>query len=357
MRRLAYVAMLVILLGLGSQERRSTLPRVAIAAQTRAARETPPYTPEVKPMHWSIDDIRKVHAQRVAGREGDLPLAEAPMYKMSVIHHTGDHSAPTESTWDDGKQHSCVSDFYVILGGGGTMVVGGSIENAVGVSGSSCPAAGELRGQPVVGGTSYRVTEGDWLLVPPNTPHWPQPDSGGLTYMVLQMREGEPYTRSVQSASIPNAPLVRETVFWSDDDLKQVHEVAASGRSLRSLLPLPRMPMYSLYLLHRTHYPAPRLSRFVNVVSQWGDAEQHARVTDFYLIRGGAGTILVGGEMENRVRVPDQAGPVAGEYRGQPVTGAQAYRVQAGDWLLIPPNTPHQSQPDPGRAYVCDRAD
>ena len=326
-----------------------------MAAQTQTARGTPSLTPEVKPMHWSIDDIRKVHAHRVAGRESDFPLAEAPMFKMWVVHHRAGQATPTQtnftktmSTWVDAKQHSCVSDFYVILGGGGTMVVGGSMENKVSVPGFSCSAGGEFRGQPIVGGTSYQVKEGDWLLIPPNTPHWPQPNSGGLTYMVLQIREGEPYTRSVQPTSSAYALVVQETVFWSGDDLKKVHEVAASGTSISTLLPLPKMPMYALYLLHRPHDPTPRPSRFVQVMSQWGDAEQHARVTDFYLIRGGTGTILVGGEMENRVRVSDQAGPVAGEYRGQPVKGGQAYRVKAGDWLLIPPNTPHQSQPDPG---------
>ena len=355
MRRLLYVTLLVLLLSLGSQEGRSTSPKgfLTVQAQTQVGAEASSLTPEVKPMHWSVDDIRRVHAQRVAGRENDLPLANAPMYEMRVVHHSAGHATPTEteftkikSKWVDAKQHSCVSDFYVILGGGGTIVVGGSMENKVSVAGFSCPAPGEFRGQPVVGGTSYTVKEGDWLLIPPHTPHWPQPDSGGLTYMVLQIREGEPYTRSVQPTPTTYSPL--EPVFWSDDDLRKVHDVAASGESIRALLPLPKMPMYALYLLHRPHYSTPRPSRVVEVGSQWGDAEQHARVTDFYLIRGGTGTILVGGEIENRVRIPDQAGPVAGEYRGQPVKGGQAYRVKAGDWLLIPPNTPHQSQPDPG---------
>ena len=183
MKRLAYVAMLVILLGLGSQEGRSTSPVrfVAAQAQTQTARETPPLTPEVKLMHWSINDIRRVHAQRVAGRESAFPLAEAPMYKMRVVH---------------------------------------------------------------------QVKEGDWLLIPPNTPHWPQPNSGGLTYMVLQIGEGEPYTRSVQLTSTAYASVAQEPVFWSGDDLKKVHEVAASGRSIGTLLPLPKTPMYALYLLH-----------------------------------------------------------------------------------------------------------
>ena len=58
--------------------------------------------------------------------------------------------------------------------------------------------------------------------------------------------------------------------------------------------------------------------------------------------------MIVGGKIANRQNLMDKDGPVPGEYRGQPVVGAQTYKVKPGDWLLIPPDTPHQPKPDAG---------
>jgi hypothetical protein len=51
--------------------------------------------------------------------------------------------------------------------------------------------------------------------------------------------------------------------------------------------------------------------------------------------------MIGGGKIANRQNLIYKDGPVPGEYRGQPVVGAQTYQVKAGDWLLIPPDTPH----------------
>jgi mannose-6-phosphate isomerase-like protein (cupin superfamily) len=84
------------------------------------------------------------------------------------------------------------------------------------------------------------------------------------------------------------------------------------------------------------------------VKSVWDDAEQHAGAYDFYVFTGGSGQMIVGGKIENRKNLMDKDGPVPGEHRGQPVVDAQTLNVKTGDWLLIPPDTPHQPKPDPG---------
>jgi uncharacterized RmlC-like cupin family protein len=34
------------------------------------------------------------------------------------------------------------------------------------------------------------VKAGDWLLIPPDTPHQPKPDPGGFSYMIMKLNVG-----------------------------------------------------------------------------------------------------------------------------------------------------------------------
>jgi mannose-6-phosphate isomerase-like protein (cupin superfamily) len=66
----------------------------------------------------------------------------------------------------DPELHVRVNDFFVVLDGEGEIEVGGR------VSGEKTVSAGEKRGEKLVGGTIYRVEQGDVLFVPAN--HWLQ---------------------------------------------------------------------------------------------------------------------------------------------------------------------------------------
>lgn len=66
----------------------------------------------------------------------------------------------------DPELHVSVNDFFVVLDGEGAIEVGGR------VSGAKTVAAGEKRGEKLLGGTVYRVRRGDVLFVPAN--HWLQ---------------------------------------------------------------------------------------------------------------------------------------------------------------------------------------
>jgi len=155
----------------------------------------------------------------------------------------------------------------------------------------------------------------------------------------------------------PDAPPV---TYWNIDEIRKAHgelaekaakmlKEAGSGSS-QSFGGGPvhiSTRNFSIFMLYRAHREQPVLS-FTKVNSVWDDAEQHAGAYDFYVITGGTGEMIVGGKIANRQNLMDKDGPVPGEYRGQPVVGAQTYKVKAGDWLLIPPDTPHQPKPDAG---------
>ena len=108
-----------------------------------------------------------------------------------------------------------------------------------------------------------------------------------------------------------------------------------------------RTRVFTMGMLYRVHREQPVMS-LTKVNSVWDDAEQHSGVYDFYIITGGSGEMIVGGKIANRQNVMDAAGPVPGEYRGQPIEGGQVFKVKEGDWLVIPPGEPHQPKPGPG---------
>ncbi len=155
----------------------------------------------------------------------------------------------------------------------------------------------------------------------------------------------------------PDAPPISH---WSIDDIKKAHtEMAEKAAKLASQPGSGSSQSFgggpvsvstrnfAMFMLYRVHRDQPVLS-LTKVNSVWDDAEQHAGAYDFYVFTGGSGQMIVGGKIENRKNLMDKDGPVPGEYRGQPVVGAQTFNVKTGDWLLIPPDTPHQPKPDTG---------
>jgi hypothetical protein len=155
----------------------------------------------------------------------------------------------------------------------------------------------------------------------------------------------------------PDAPPVS---YWNIDDIRKAHsdlaeraaklvKEAGSGSS-QSFGGGPvhvQTRNFSMFMLYRMYRDKPVLS-LTKVNSVLDDAEQHAGAYDFYIFTGGTGEMILGGKIANRQNLMDKDGIIPGEYRGQPVVGAQTFKVKAGDWLLIPPDTPHQPKPDPG---------
>ena len=165
------------------------------------------------------------------------------------------------------------------------------------------------------------------------------------------------YNSPRRPALAPDAPPV---TYWNIDDIRRAHtELAetsmkaaaqAGSGSSQSFgggpvnISTRNFAIFMLYRLHRDK-PVPSLTK---VSSVWDDAEMHAGAYDFYVITGGTGEMIVGGKIGNMQNLRDNDGIIPGEYRGQPIEGGQTFKVKPGDWLLIPPDTPHQPKPDPG---------
>jgi hypothetical protein len=171
----------------------------------------PPLAPDAPPiMHWRIDDIQKAHTEmaekaarmaKEAGSGSSQSFGGGPvhvqtrnfsMFMLYRMHREQPVLSLTKvnSVWDDAEQHAGAYDFYVFTGGSGEMILGGKIANRQNLMDKDGPVPGEYRGQPVVGGQTFKVKAGDWLLIPPDTPHQPKPDAGGFSYFIMKINVG-----------------------------------------------------------------------------------------------------------------------------------------------------------------------
>lgn len=174
------------------------LAGTAASPRSAASARQPPSTPtgyaeiplapdQGEPVHWSIDDLRNVHAELAARSNGRVlsqpfDLLELPFTRthfFNVVHRPQADGPPTA------EQHAGVTDIYVVVGGSGTLTLGGEIEDRREVRNRPGEYLGRLRG-----GREYRLAAGDIVSVPPGTPHASSGDAGGLTYMLLKVNVG-----------------------------------------------------------------------------------------------------------------------------------------------------------------------
>jgi AraC-like ligand binding domain len=171
----------------------------------------PGLAPDAPPTtYWSVDELRKAHsglaeaaskALKEAGSGSSQSFGGGPVHvstrNFSIFQlYRVRREQPVlsltkvSSIWDDAEQHAGAYDFYVITGGSGEMIVGGKIANRQNLVDKDGVIPGEYRGQPVVGGQTFKVKEGDCLLIPPDTPHQPKPDAGGFSYVIMKINVG-----------------------------------------------------------------------------------------------------------------------------------------------------------------------
>jgi len=171
----------------------------------------PALAPDAPPtMYWSVDDLRKAHselaevaarAMKEAGTGSSQSFGGGPIhvssrnfsiFQLYRLHREQPVLSLTKvsSVWDDAEQHAGAYDFYVITGGTGEMIVGGKIANRQNLMDKDGPVPGEYRGQPIIGGQTFKVKAGDCLLIPPDQPHQPKPDAGGFSYVIMKINVG-----------------------------------------------------------------------------------------------------------------------------------------------------------------------
>jgi len=127
------------------------------------------------------------------------------------------------------------------------------------------------------------------------------------------------------SAVFPQATSPEGFKFWSAASLSQANSdlmrQAASDPHHFAVQQLGDFPNEAVLLVHR---------------AADGQAEWHETQVDVVYVLSGSATLVVGGTLVNGETVAPH------EKRNGTIEGGTRQKVSAGDWLRIPPKTPHQ---------------
>lgn len=109
-----------------------------------------------KPMYVTPAEAAKLTA-KVADGVATHFLVKKDTYGQELVYRTASGVPEIHRDW---------ADHFVVTEGEATLVVGGS------VVGEHETGPGEKRGTSIAGGTSYALTPGTSITVPPGMPHW-----------------------------------------------------------------------------------------------------------------------------------------------------------------------------------------
>ena len=128
-----------------------------------------------KPATYTTEAALKAALKSASGDPNDMQTAgvsNTDQYRINMVHRTRPAGAIA---------HTVGTEVHHIIEGSATLVTGGTI----------------VKGAPpnqatIQGGVSRRVTRGDVILVPENTPHWYKDIEGQITYLEVRFNVPAP---------------------------------------------------------------------------------------------------------------------------------------------------------------------
>jgi len=167
---------------------------LAIPSGFRAQTQSPaPHLPRGTATDISSAEIQTLVQKSAADRVSDQAIRVVNVngeYNVSigVVHRakTSGKDAP------GGIEHSQITEVYQVIGGNGTLVTGGTLNNPREIPADN-PVVTVLNGPSTGGnavqnGVSRKLAPGDVVIIPPNTPHWfSEITSDQIVYLVVRV--------------------------------------------------------------------------------------------------------------------------------------------------------------------------
>ncbi|HEU0095727.1 MAG TPA: cupin domain-containing protein [Rhizomicrobium sp.] len=133
-------------------------------------------TPPTK-LYGSAADVQALIASARANHKGGNTVrivANVPGYPVQLEYRTGTTPPSIHPTQDE---------FIEVIGGGCTLVTGGTLTGVT----QSAAGAKTLTATAIEGGSPRKVTKGDYIFVPANTPHQYTEIQGELITVAVHM--------------------------------------------------------------------------------------------------------------------------------------------------------------------------
>ena len=139
-------------------------------------------------------DVKNAEIQKAAQSDSSAALTDRALRVVSIegnynvgvgVVHRNKTSGPDSTS---AIEHSEITEVYHIISGSGTLLTGGSIEDAKPAKPESVKVVGpSMAGDKPRGGVSREVGPGDVVIIPPNTAHWFTHVSSEMVYLVVRM--------------------------------------------------------------------------------------------------------------------------------------------------------------------------
>jgi mannose-6-phosphate isomerase-like protein (cupin superfamily) len=173
-------------------EERTTTTVIALLFALVVVGQAQAQTAQVAP----AADITNTEIQSAFQKTVSLPVSDQQLRMVSINGEYNVGAALVHRAKTSGGEagpalaHSQITEVYYIISGNGTLVTGGTLENAKDVT---APNAGRLigpstTGPKIVNGTSRQVGPGDMVIIPANTPHtFTEITTDRIVYMVVRV--------------------------------------------------------------------------------------------------------------------------------------------------------------------------
>jgi len=142
---------------------------ISVWAQAPGKKATSSTTPAVKVV--SASELSAIISKQPADKNAVQPFIELAPYSVNMEHRIMGQNAAV---------HEKDAELFYVIDGSGTLVTGGKLVNEKRTNESN------LTGTAIEGGSSKKVSKGDWIIVPEGVPHQ-FPEAGGLTLMSVHL--------------------------------------------------------------------------------------------------------------------------------------------------------------------------
>ena len=122
---------------------------------------------------FTAADFAALVARQPKDRNGNGTFLQLAPFNVNMEHRVPIMQAASV--------HEKEAELFYVADGGGTIVTGGKLTNEKRTN------ADNLTGDGVEGGTSKKISKGDFILVPEGQPHWFSQIDGELTLMSLHL--------------------------------------------------------------------------------------------------------------------------------------------------------------------------